>query len=374
MNAGVKVAPLGELESADLLIDALFGAGFRGSLPDVAVPWIGHPAPVLAVDLASGLSAGDGSVAGRAFSAAATVTFDAAKIGHYLGEGPERTGRLRVVQIGLPEPDPEFMMCDVVDAPIPVRGHNAHKWSAGAVAVVGGSPGVGGAAVMASEAALSFGAGAVSLIVPRGLRTEVATGHPGIMTMGVGEADSFESPDVAAILEALDRFDVLVLGPGIGKGNSTLVEALLERWDRPMVLDADGISGASVAAITARRAPTILTPHAGEFECLTGSPPGPATAFEFAEESGSVVLLKGSPTFIGGEDHWAVDSGGPELATIGTGDVLAGMIGALVSRGLAPEVAARSAAYRHGLAGKHLAAVTSVTAMGLLDVIGRWAN
>ena len=86
------------------------------------------------------------------------------------------------------------------------------------------------------------------------------------------------------------------------------------------------------------------------------------------------MLLKGAPTFIGGVERWAVDSGGPELATIGTGDILAGMIGALVARGLDPEVAARSAAHRHGLAGKRSAAVTSVTAMGLLDVIGRWAN
>ncbi len=372
--AGVRVVPIGAPEPADLIIDALFGSGFRGSLPHEIVPWTDHPAPVLAVDLASGLDGRFGSVAGAVFSAATTVTFDAAKVGHYLGAGPTHTGRLSVIPIGLPKPDPEFTMCDSDDAPVPTRGHDAHKWSAGSVAVVGGSSGLVGAAVMASEAALRFGAGAVRLIVPAGLRGEAATGHPGIMTMGIGGVDSFGPTDVGPILEALGRFDVLVLGPGIGKGRGTLIEALLDRWDRPLVLDADGISGANVAAITARQAPTILTPHAGEFERLTGSTAAPQAAFEFAESTGTVVLLKGSPTFIGGAKRWAVDSGGPELATIGTGDVLAGMIGALVARGLDPEVAARSAAYRHGLAGSHLAGVTSVTAMGLLEVIGRWAN
>ena len=374
VDAGVRIVPLGEPEPADLVIDALFGAGFRGSLPDDVVPWIGHPAPVLAVDLASGLNGLDGSVVGPAFTAEATVAFDFAKVGHLVGEGPSRSGELHVVPIGLPEPNPEFMLCDAEDAPVPTRSQDAHKWSAGSVVVVGGSAGLVGAAVMASEAALRFGAGAVRLIVPAGLREEAAAGRPGLMTMGIGGADSFGPSDVGQILEALGRFDVLVLGPGIGTGRGTLIETVLERWERPLVLDADGIRGASITALAARSAPTIVTPHAGEFERLSGSPTTPTAAFAVAAETGSVVLLKGNPTFIGGEQRWAVDSGGPELATIGTGDVLAGMIGALVARGLDPEVAARSAAYRHGLAGKHLAAVTSVTAMGLLDEIGRWAN
>ena len=374
VTAGVLVAPLGEPEPADLVIDALFGAGFHGSLPDEVVAWIDHPAPVLAVDLASGLNGSDGLVDGPAFAATVTVTFDAAKVGHYLGDGLDHTGMLQIVPIGLPEPNPEFKMCDADDAPVPTRSRDAHKWSAGSVAVVGGSSGLVGASVMASEAALAFGAGAVRLIVPAGLRAEAATGHPGIMTMGIGSADSFEPADVGPTLEALERFDVLVLGPGIGKASGPLIEALLDQWDRPMVLDADGIGGARVATIAARRAETVLTPHAGEFERLTGLAATPKNAFGFAEETETVVLLKGTPTFIGGAERWAVDSGGSELATIGTGDVLAGMIGALVARGLAPEVAARSAAFRHGLAGRHLAAVTSVTATGLLDEIGRWAN
>jgi NAD(P)H-hydrate epimerase len=368
------VEPIGEPADADLIIDALFGAGFRGSLPEEVLGWIGHPSAVLAVDLPSGIDGLDGSAEGQVISADVTVTFDAAKVGHYVGSGPGHVGELRVLPIGLPPPDPEFMICDSEDAPVPGRSHDSHKWSVGSVAVVGGSAGMSGAAVMASEAALRFGAGAVRLVVPAGLRSEAAAGHPGIMTTGIGGADAFGPADAGLIVEALGRFDVLVLGPGIGRGRGALVGELLERWDRPLVLDADGISGANVAAIDARSAPTILTPHGGEFERLTGESPTPQAAFGLAAATGAVVLLKGNPTFIGGAERWAVDSGGPELATIGTGDVLAGMIGALVARGLSPEVAARSAAYRHGLAGKHLSAVTSVTAMGLLDEIGRWAN
>ena len=372
--AGIRVAPLGEPADAGFIIDALFGAGFHGRLPDEVVSWTDHSAQKLAVDLPSGLDGLDGSIGNAAFAVDQTVTFDAAKVGHFVGAGPSHTGALHIVPIGLPEPHPEFWMCDAEDAPVPTRRHDAHKWSAGSVAVVGGSSGLVGAAVMASEAALRFGAGAVRLIVPAGLRAEAAAGRPGIMTTGIGGADSFGPADVGQILEALGRFDVLVLGPGIGRGRGGLIEALLERWDRPLVLDADGISGATVTAITARAASTIITPHAGEFERLAGTSATPAATFELAGRTGAVVLLKGAPTFIGGVERWAVDSGGPELATIGTGDILAGMIGALVARGLDPEVAARSAAHRHGLAGKRSAAVTSVTAMGLLDVIGRWAN
>ncbi len=372
--AGVPIGRLGDLVEADLVIDALFGVGFHGRLPPEVLPWTDSSARVLAVDVPSGLDAGDGSVAGPVFLADTTVTFDAVKVGHLLGDGPRVCGRLEVAPIGLPDPDAAFWISDDDDAPAPPRDLDAHKWSVGSVAVVGGSAGMVGAAVMAAKAALSFGAGAVRLVVPGGLRPEAAAGNPEIMTGGVGSGDSFAPQDGGQIRDALGRFDVLVLGPGIGKGRGRLVTDLLQRWDRPLVLDADGISGASTGALQARPGPTVITPHAGEFERLTGEAAGHGAAFTLAEATGTVVLLKGSPTFVGGKERWAVTTGGPELASIGTGDVLAGMIGALIARGLDIETAARSAAHRHGLAGRSLAAVTSVTATGLLDEIGRWAS
>ncbi len=375
VGAGVAVTTMGDPIEADLVIDALFGVGFHGSLPAEIVPWTEVPSPVLAIDVPSGLDALEGTVSGPGFTAVRTITFDAAKVGHLVGEGPRRSGELVVTSIGLPEPSSAaFWICEDEDAPVPGRAFDAHKWSVGSVAVVGGSAGMVGAAVMAAKAALAFGAGAVRLVVPGGLRAEAAAGNPEIMTGGIGTGEVFAPEDGGQILEALGRFDVLVLGPGIGKGRGRLVAEILQRWDRPLVLDADGISGASVDALTARAAPTVITPHAGEFERLTGESADHTAAFRAAASSEIVVLLKGSPTFIGGVTRWAVTTGGPELASIGTGDVLAGMVGALVARGLGIEVAARSAAHRHGLAGRRLASVTSVTATGLLDEIGRWAS
>lgn len=372
--AGVRMVSWGAPTETDLIVDGLFGSGLAGPLPENVAPWTEIDAEVVAIDLPSGLDGLHGIVEGQAFTAARTVTFDALKVGHLLGQGPDRSGLVEVVPIGLPEPQPEFWICDDADAPVPSRRRDDHKWSVGSVAVVGGSAGLVGAAVMAASAALEFGAGAVRLITPGGVRAEAAVGHPGIMTGGVGSGDTFGPDDVGIILDEVGRFDVLVLGPGIGKGRGGLIDQLLARWDRPLVLDADGISGASVEALRRRSGPTVITPHFGEFERLTGVPASHTAAFELAETAGVVVVLKGSPTFVAGSQRWAVTSGGPELATIGTGDVLAGMIGALIGRGLPLEVAARSAAYRHGLAGRHLASITSVTATGLLGEIGRWAS
>jgi NAD(P)H-hydrate epimerase len=371
--AGVQMVELGDPVDADLVIDGLFGTGFQGTLPDEVVPWTDADAPVLAIDVPSGLDALRGTTDGPAFTAARTVTFDAFKVGHLVGEGPDRSGTTEVHSIGLPEPEPEFWICDDADAPVPPRRRDDHKWSVGSVAVVGGSAGMVGAAVMAASAALEFGAGAVRLITPGGLRAEAAAGRPGIMTDGIGSGDAFSADEAGRILDSVGRFDVLVLGPGIGKGRSGLIDPILARWDRPLVLDADGINGASIDALKGRSAPTIITPHAGEFERLTGEPATHPAAFDLADATGVVVLLKGSPTFVAGSERWVVTSGGPELATIGTGDVLAGMVGALVARGLPLEVAARSAAHRHGLAGRALA-WSGITATALLDEIGRWAS
>jgi len=368
-RAGVPMSPLGDPAPCDLLVDALFGAGFHGVLPGEAIPWTEHDAPVLAVDLPSGLDGTAGTTEGPAFRAARTITFQALRTGHLIGSGPDLSGEIEVVDIGLGEPRPEWKLCEDADAPVPPRPRNAHKWSAGSVAVVGGSAGILGAAVIAARASLEFGAGAVRLLVPRDLRAQAAAMDPGLLTGVSGD----EVPDADTVLTEAARFEVMALGPGLGSGGEELVAAILRRWDRPLVLDADGVNAATIDALAARLAPTILTPHAGEFERLTGDAATPAAAASLAEKTGAVVLLKGAPTFVIGADVWVVNSGGPELATIGTGDVLTGMVAALIARGMEPEAAARTAAHHHGRAGAALAPVTSVTATGLLAEIGRFA-
>jgi NAD(P)H-hydrate epimerase len=374
--AGVPVRPLGEAEPCDLIIDGLFGAGFRGALSPELAAWADHPAPVLAVDVPSGLRAADGTVEGAAFTAVRTVTFHALKVGHLVGEGPARCGAIEVVDIGLTGEEPAFRVCEDEDARVPARARDAHKWSAGAALVVGGSPGLTGAALLTARSALEFGAGAVRIACPAGLQPLYASMDPGVMSIGIGSGDTFSADDSAAVLEAAARFDLIALGPGlgVGEGPGGLTAAICRDWEGPLVVDADGLAGVSVDLLAGRSGPTVITPHVGEFRRLTGEEAGWEQAATLAKRTGAVVLLKGGPTFVAGEGVWAVTAGGPELATIGTGDVLTGMIAALWSGGLDPETAARSAAHRHGRAAAALAASTTVTATGLVDEIGRWAS
>ena len=373
VDAGVIVESLGDPAPTQLVIDALFGVGFRGELPDQVVPWTQVDAPVLAVDVPSGLDAASGAVTGPVFTADVTVTFQAAKTGHVLGEGPDRSGELRVVDIGLDEPRAEFLVTEVEDAPLPGRARRAHKWSAGSVAVVGGSPGITGAAMLATRSALNAGAGAATIVCAASLVPVYASLDPGVMAAGVGNSHWFTVGDLDGVLEVVERYDVLVVGPGLGPVDPQFVEGLLYGFKGALVLDADGINALhNDEALANRRAPTVITPHAGEFVRLTGEDASYDAAARLADRTVSVVLLKGNPTFVtDGKTTWAVTTGGPELATIGTGDVLGGMVGAYMAAGLSADVAARSAAYHHGMAGARLDRHGTVTATDLVVEIGQ---
>lgn len=373
VHAGVTVRDLGDPEPCDLIIDAVFGVGFHGALPERVVPWTTHPAPVLAVDLPSGLDGLDGTRRGPAFHATETVTFHALKTGHLVGSGPESSGEVRVVDIGLSGERPEWLVCEDGDAPVPRRHRDSHKWSSGSVVVVGGSVGLGGAPMLAARSALEFGAGAVRVLLPGPAQAQAAAMDPGVMTSGIGESAAFGVATVDEVLDAAAGFDAMVLGPGLGREAAEFAAHLTARWDKPLILDADALDARVIEPISQRAAPTIVTPHAGEFTRLVGEPASPGSAAALAARVGPIVVLKGAPTFVMGAERWVVVSGGPELATIGTGDVLAGMVGALVSRGCDPEIAARAAAHRHGLAGRSLAELTTVTATGLARHIGRFA-
>jgi len=372
VRAGVRVRPLGEPEPATLVVDALFGVGFHGTLPDAVLPWATCHLPVLAVDVPSGLDAATGTVTGTAFTARRTVTFHALKTGHLLGEGPDRCGVVDVVDIGLAGGEPAYLLCEAVDAPRPSRARTAHKWSAGSVVVVGGAPGLTGAAHLAAAAALAAGAGAAAIACPRRALPIYEALGPGSLKIGVGSGERFGPEDAGDLLAAAERYDVMVLGPGLGGGDPGLVAALVAGWRKPLLLDADALGRLPEPAILRERAaPALLTPHAGEFRRLTGRDAAPDAAADLAATTGAAVLLKGNPTFVVGRERWIVTSGGPELATIGTGDVLAGMIGALAAGGIDLEVAARSGAYHHGVAGRRLAARRTVTAEALVAEVAR---
>ncbi len=371
--AGVPVEPIdGSAPNADFVIDALFGVGFRGELPPAAIPWIEADARFVAVDVPSGLDGADGSIGRHVFAADRTVTFGAPKVGHLVGSGPDVCGNLTIADIGLPPPRPEFLWCESTDAVRPHRHRSAHKWSAGAVLVVGGSPGITGAPLLAATAAQHFGAGTVAIACPGDLWPIYAGAAPGVMTRPIGSGARFGPDDVEEVLGAAARFDVIVLGPGLGPGQGDFVAGIVDRWHGKLLIDADGLTGLEGPdKITARLGVTILTPHAGEFASLTGSEASYQGAAELAEKTGAVVVLKGNPTFVAGTELWCVSTGGPELATIGTGDVQAGMIGALWAGGLVAESAARSATYWHGRAAADLSRRATVTAAELAGYVGK---
>jgi NAD(P)H-hydrate epimerase len=373
IDAGVRVRDLGEPVRTDLLIDALFGAGFRGGMPEQLAAWTAVDAPVVAVDIPSGLDSTTGQSAGPVFSADRTVTFHARKVGHLIGRGPELCGQVEVADIGLVGGNGEFLLCEEPDAPRPARDHHAHKWSSGSVLVVGGSAGLTGAAHLAARSALRGGAGAVTIACPSALQPIYAGMSAEIMTVGIGTGSWFAPADVPAVLQAAARYDVMALGPGLGSEQEGFVGGLLEEWEGPLIVDADGINAiAGPEALAGRSYPTLITPHAGEFQRLTGSDATYVGAKDLATATGAVVLLKGSPTFVAGRELWAVTSGGAELATIGTGDVLTGLAAALWARGLDPETAARSAAYWHGRAGAAAVVRGTLTAEVLANEIGRF--
>ena len=358
-----QIHPGERLPDADLVIDAAFGTGLSRpySPPDPG------DAAVLAVDIPSGVSGETGLPigGGQAVRADATVTFAAFKPGLLIGEGPDYSGHVELHDIGLGELASEAARAwliedDDVLQRLPVRPRESHKWQS-AVQVIGGSPGLVGAPVLVGEAALHAGAGYALIGIPGsdpggGLPPGAYVGHD-LPAEGWAE----EAASGAA------RAKGLVVGPGLGasahaeKGSdSSPVADLLRATRMPAVVDADGITGlgglAAVCSVTSQRdGAIVLTPHGGEFERLTGSPPGDdrfASVRDAAARSGAVVLLKGSTTLVAHPDGRVLvaASGSSRLATAGTGDVLSGVIGAFIARGLPVFEAAALAAHVHGRA------------------------
>ena len=350
--ARIRATPIASPIVCDLIIDALFGGSFRPGTDPVVDEWKQGGPRVLSVDIPSGVDPLTGEVIDAAFRAERTVTFGALKTGHLLRDGPSHTGSIEIADIGLPSVQPSMYLTEEIDAPLPTRHRTAHKWSAGSVLVVGGAPGMTGAAVMAARAALHFGAGAVGLAVPESATTVAAAAAPELLHHRLDDLP--------------DRYGTLVIGPGLGFDHDEIAGKLIESWTGPVVVDADALR------LVDPRPNLVITPHAGEFERMGGSEPGPENAISLAAKLGAVVVLKGNPTVVAGAGlPWLVNTGGPELATIGTGDVLAGMIGALLAQGLHPDIAARSAAFWHGRAGAQLASRATVTAAALIEEIGR---
>ncbi len=342
------------LPGSDLVIDAAYGTGFRGEYvaPDP------RGAPVLAVDIPSGVDGVTGQAAGRPVRAARTVTFAARKPGLLFHPGRALAGEVTVADIGLDVSGARMGVVEAADVAgwVPTRAPDAHKWRA-AVMVAAGSPGMTGAAHLAARAAYRADAGMVRVATP-GLEHD-----PAMPTEAVGIAVPAAGWD-AMILQELARVRALVLGPGLGRGAPAVaaVHHLVATAPVALLVDGDGLwaLGAQAAELIPRRGPdaaTVLTPHDGEFARLAGEPPGQdrvAAARGLAEAVGAIVLLKGPTTVVAHADgrarlNLADDA---RLATAGTGDVLSGVIGALLAQGVDAFDAAAAGAWLHTTAAR----------------------
>ncbi len=362
-----------ELGRADVVVDAIFGTGFRGIPENDAAEAIraieDAAAPVVAVDIPSGVNGETAGIEGVSVRADVTVTFGAAKPGVVLLPGAARAGIVEVVDIGFPDEliGSELWLLERSDVAevLPVREPDTHKRATGVVVVVGGSRRMTGAVCLSAEAAYRAGAGLVTVAVPEGILPVVQTRLRETTFLPLPQtADGTIAASMAPLERGLEAADAVAIGPGMTTDPETAayVRTLVRSCPVPLVLDADGLNAfvGHVGELADRRAPAVLTPHAGEFARLAGSTARDVgadrigNARKLAAETDAVVLLKGSRTVVAAPDGRVLinPTGGPFLATGGTGDVLTGVLAALIARGVEPWRAAGAAAYVHGIAGR----------------------
>jgi hydroxyethylthiazole kinase-like uncharacterized protein yjeF len=380
----------------DFALDAVLGTGARGEPEGLAATAVQalreldeRGTCIVAVDLPTGVNADTGAIARRAVRADLTVTFGAPKRGHFLHPGRAFAGTLEIVDLGLVDDDGDpagfpFTLAtgEEIASLLPPRDPRAHKGSTGRVLIAGGAPGLTGAVVLAARAATRSGAGYVQCAAPEGLHDLLEGKLTEEMTLPMpqGEGRTLSPAAAGAILARAAAVDALVVGSGLSRdaGAAELARRLVAESPCPVLLDADGLNafeqhGGLLSAAREPASPTapqgrtrvarVLTPHLGEMSRLTGIAPAELEARrmdacrEWAVKWGCVLVLKGAPTVIAGPDGRATvnPTGNPGMATAGMGDVLSGIVAALLAQGLAPYDAARAAVYAHGLAGEHCA-------------------
>jgi NAD(P)H-hydrate epimerase len=385
---------LAAFAEVDLVVDALFGTGLERPLAEAfarvveALADLGRP--VLAVDLPSGLDASSHLPPGPHLTAQATVTFAALKVAHVLPPAALACGEVAVADLGVPprlvdeeEGVFELLVGEELEGLLPRRSRDAHKGAFGHLLLVAGSPGKSGAAILAARAAVRAGAGLVTVGVPAPLLSTVELGSVESMSLALpaDERGCLRADAVDLLCAAGVRCTALAVGPGLGTDGQTprAVRELAQRSVLPMVLDADGVNAfaGDPGALRERTTPTVLTPHPGELARLLGDRDTAAigrdrlaAARAAAERTGAVVALKGQLTVVAAPDgRLAVNpTGGPALASGGSGDVLTGLLGALLGQRLDPFDAACLGVYLHGLAADLAAAETGAEALPAADL------
>ena len=351
--------------ASDVIVDALLGTGIDravgGELRTCIESLNASGRPVLAIDLPSGLHADDGRVLGCAVRATRTLTFVGLKTGLFLGAAPVQVGILSFAGLGIDgaanPPPPRLRRIDagLLARVLPRRARDAHKGQHGRVLVVGGGPGMPGAARLAAEASLRAGAGLVTVATRPEHTTAIVAGRPEIICRGIEAAVELEP--------LLAGADVVAVGPGLGQSDwaRALFAATLAA-ECPLIVDADALN--LLASMPRRRDRWVLTPHPGEAARLLGVSPAAiqadrlAAARELASRFGGVVVLKGANSLVvrDGAIPWVCDRGNPGMATAGMGDVLTGAIAALVAQCGELELGTAAAVLAHATAGDRAAA------------------
>jgi hydroxyethylthiazole kinase-like uncharacterized protein yjeF len=403
LTAGGKVADidgdrLALLEDAmsgkGVLVDAILGTGtkneIRGIYADAIRAMNTSGLPIVAVDIPSGLDADNGTPLGVCIQAAMTVALAYPKLGQVIHPGLTYVGDLVVADIGIEpsavaevEPATEILTLERIRPLVPVRKADSHKGTYGHVVVIAGSRGKTGAAILASRACMRAGAGLTTLAAPRSLNNVIAGALIEVMTEPLRDtaAEEIESLTDDEWRMLLERKTVVLFGPGIGVTDSTRsnLRWLLRHLDIPWVIDADGLNNLALDIDRLRKAKTapILTPHPGEMARLIGKDTlavnkdriGVARAF--ATEHGCYVVLKGARTVLAipGGKVFINPTGNPGMASGGMGDVLAGILAALLAQRLSPEEAMKLAVYLHGLVADRIAAERGAIGMIASDII-----
>lgn len=371
-EAGREAKETETLDGADVVIDALFGTGFQGEPRPEAAELIerinASDAAVVSVDIPSGVDASTGEVPGAAVRADATVTMHGPKVGLHVAPGRFYAGKVAVVDIGLEHrPTDNCLIAPEILTSVPRKEPLDNKYSAGSVLVVGGSPGLSGAAALTARAAFRADAGYVAIAAP-------PKSLPVLETLVV---EAVKRPLDEAI-EAAERAGALALGPGLGReaASRKLIRRLLEETNVPAVVDADALHELEPFE---RKAATVLTPHEGELAHLLGEDSAWVAAHRLealaraVERFGCVVLLKGADTLVGAPGQGvlvrAVNT--PALATAGTGDVLTGILAAFLAKGMEARMAAAAAATAQAVAASLATEQRGLVASDVIEALPR---
>ena len=382
------------VRSYDIIVDAIFGTGISGTVRGISYDVISeindNAKYIMAVP--SGINSDSGEICGVCIKADKTVTFAAYKVGMLMFPAADYVGKVEVKNISIPDYiiDGQNLKINVIDdkfvrSNFPKRENNSQKGDYGKVLVIAGSVGMTGAAYLSSQTAVTTGSGLVTLAVPSSLNGAMEAKTTEVMTVPLSDRNGrISAGAIDEILKRVDKADTVLIGPGLGRCEdvSEVVESVLEYSKVPVIIDADGINAVAenMKALSSCTCPVIFTPHTVEMSRLTGlereyiEDNRLVTAKEFAEENGVTLILKGHHTIVTGQDgeQYINITGNSGLATGGSGDVLAGTVASLVSRGINETVASAMAVYIHGLAGdiaKDKYGIESVTASKVMECI-----